>query len=166
MYFVCIWCVVYCMYMRRILYVYGTICTDTRICTYFLYGKLLGASIRAYPYNIRVYVQYTDNILHHIHSNTLEYTCICFRNLRAHVQHQDLVRSSNSTGGITSAMRRWHSCRKGAHARYLLLCWILCDFQFISFAAGILHWIAYPSSQISFLQYLMPFVGPRQLLSD
>ena len=39
----------------------------SRICTYERYGKLLIASIRAYTYNIRVYVQYTDNILHRIY---------------------------------------------------------------------------------------------------
>ncbi len=67
----------------RILYVYVMyivlICTYTRILTYFLYGKLLGASMLSYTYNIRVYVQNTYNILNHIHTYTskyIQYTCI------------------------------------------------------------------------------------------
>ncbi len=49
------------------------ICTYTRILTYFLYPKLLGASILSYTYNIREYVQYTYNILNHIRSYTSKY---------------------------------------------------------------------------------------------
>jgi len=67
---------VYCMYIVRI-------CTYTRILTYFLYAKLLGASILSYTYNIRVYVQYTYNILNHIRADTskyMQYTCVCFGN--------------------------------------------------------------------------------------
>ena len=59
------------------------ICTYTRILTYFLYAKLLGASILQYTYNIRVYVQYTCNILNHIRADTskyMQYTCIFFGN--------------------------------------------------------------------------------------
>ncbi len=59
------------------------ICTYTRILTYFLYAKLLGASVLSYTYNIRVYVEYTYNILNHIRAYTskyIQYTCICFWN--------------------------------------------------------------------------------------
>jgi hypothetical protein len=64
------------MYIARI-------CTYTRILTYFMYAKLLGASILSYTYNIRVYFQYTYNILNHIRSYTskyIQYTCIIFGN--------------------------------------------------------------------------------------
>ena len=60
-YIVCI-CDVYCTYLH--VYTYFNV---------FLYAKLLGASILSYTYNIRVYVQYTYNILNHIRTYMSKY---------------------------------------------------------------------------------------------
>ncbi len=84
MMYIVVWCTYWCMYIVCICDVYCTylqFCTYTRILTYFWNGKLLGASILSYTYNIRVYVQYTYNILNHIRADTskyMQYTCIFF----------------------------------------------------------------------------------------
>ena len=78
MYFVCIWWFI--LYVLCLYFV--CICTYTRICTYFLHGKLLVGSIRAYTciywytYKInRVYWSYTSAI----HTNTYNIHTFFFR---------------------------------------------------------------------------------------
>ena len=79
-----VFCMYMVMYMVMYMYVYRLyivcICTYTRICTYFLHGKLLVGSIRAYTciygytYKMhRIYRSYTS----HIHTNTYNIHTIC-----------------------------------------------------------------------------------------